>query len=169
MKTVTVRRNSGALIGLIFFVSSCSHHTDSLTSAQYSVVKDSVQRMVESIAADVSRQGPIAWNRWFENSPGFFMVSDGQMVFPDIDKATNFIKNVLVKNMPEIKLHWSNIRIDPVNAAFAGISAAYHEDITDPAGKTTPYDGYFTGIAHKTPEGWKIRNAHWSANTRNAK
>jgi hypothetical protein len=119
--------------------------------------------MTESIAKNISHEGPVAWLRYFENSPGFFMASDGQLVFPNIDTAKNFINNILIKAMPEIQLRWSNIRIDPLAINLASISAVYHEDISDSTGNMTPHDGYFTAIAHQTAQGWKLRNAHWSS------
>jgi hypothetical protein len=118
--------------------------------------------MAESIEKNVSQQGPVAWLRYFENTPDFFMASGGQLVFPNIDTATNFINTILIKSISKIELHWSNIRIDPLTPDLAGISAAFHEDITDAAGKKTPQDGYFTAIVHHTTQGWKLRNAHWS-------
>ena len=153
-----------AVASFIFcFISSCSNNTESFTPKERSLVKDSVQLMAESIAKDISREGPIIWLRYFENTPDFFMAADGQLEFPNIDTATNFINNILIKIMPKIQLRWSNIRIAPLTAKLASVSAVYHEDITDPTGKTTPHDGYFTGIAHQTPQGWKLRNAHWSS------
>jgi hypothetical protein len=119
--------------------------------------------MVESIAKNISHERPVVWLRYFENAPDFFMASDGQMVFPNNATATNFINDVLIRVIPKIQLYWSNIRIDPFSTNLAGISAVYHEDITDSAGKMTPHDGYFTGIAHQTSQGWKLRNAHWSS------
>jgi hypothetical protein len=151
------------LIPLIVFAISCSNKTESLNSKQASEVQDSVKLMFESVAKNVSREGPMTWLRYFENTPDFFMASDGQLVFPNIDTATNLINNVVVKSMPKIELRWSNIRIDPLADKLASISAIYHEDITDPTGKMTPHDGYFTGIAHQTTQGWKLHNAHWSS------
>ena len=151
------------LIPLIVFAISCRNNTESLNLKQASDIQDSVQFMFEAIAQNVSREGSVAWLRYFENAPDFFMAADGQLVFPNIDTATNFINNILVKSMPKIELRWSNIRIDPLAHKLAGISAIYHEDITDPTGKMTPHDGYFTGIAHQTPQGWKLLNAHWSS------
>ena len=151
------------LIPLIVFAISCTNNAESLNSKQASEIQDSVHIMIESIAKDVSREGPVAWLRYFENAPDFFMASDGQLVFPNIDTATNFIKNILVKSMPKIELRWSNIRIDPLANKLASISANYHEDIADHTGTMTPHDGYFTGIAHQTSQGWKLLNAHWSS------
>ena len=117
--------------------------------------------MVEMIAKDVTREGPVAWLRYFENTPGFFMASGGNLAFPDNDSATNFIKNDLVKIISKIELRWSNIRIDPLTPAFANVAANFHEDITDSTGKKMT-DGYFTGVAERAPQGWQLRNAHWS-------
>ena len=107
--------NPFAIIGFFFcFIISCSNNTETYTSNQFAIVRDSVQIMAESIAKDVSREGPVAWLRYFENTPGFFMASEGRLVFPNNDSATNFIKNTLVKSISKIELHWNNIRIDPL-------------------------------------------------------
>ena len=152
------------LFSFIFcFISACNNNTKSLSPKDRSIVQDSVQLMTESIAKNISHEGPVVWLRYFENSPGFFMASDGQLVFPNIDTAKNFINNILIKAMPEIQLRWSNIRIDPLAINLASISAVYHEDISDSTGKMTPHDGYFTAIAHQTAQGWKLLNAHWSS------
>jgi hypothetical protein len=151
-------------IALIFvFISSCNNKTESFTPKERSLVKDSVQRMVNSITKDLSLRGPIAWLTYFENTPDFFMASNGQLEFSNIDTAKSFINNILVKIIPKIELRWSNIKIDALTNQFASISAVYHENISDSTGKTTPYDGYFTAIAHQTSEGWKLHNAHWSS------
>ena len=141
---------------------SCGNHTETYTSNEFGIVRDSVQIMAESIAKDVSREGPAAWIRYFENTPDFFMASEGRLVFPNNDSATNFIRNTLVKSISKIELHWNSIRIDPLSTKLAGISAGFHEDITDNTGKKISEDGYFTGIAEQTSQGWKLRNAHWS-------
>ncbi len=164
MKTQSIRLKYFVLLGFIFFlISSCSNNTESFTQKARSLVQDSVQIMAEAIAKNISGEGPAAWLRYFDNTPDFFMASDGQLVFPNIDTATNFINNILIKIMPKIQLRWSNIRIDPLTPKLASISAVYHEDITDSTGKTTPHDGYFTGIALQTSRGWKLHNAHWSS------
>ena len=153
-------------ISLIFvFISSCSNKTESFTPKERLLVKDSVQFMVNSITKDLSHKGPIAWLTYFENTPDFFMASNGQLEFPNIDTAKSFVTNTLIKIIPKIELRWSNVQITALTNKFASISAIYHEDITDSSGKTTPYDGYFTAIAHQSSDGWKLHNAHWSSMT----
>ena len=150
------------LLVLIIFAVSCRNHKGNTSTKNLTVTGDSVRLMAESIAINVSHNGPAAWLNYFENSSDFFMASEGQLVFPNIDTAKSFINNVLIKSIRKIDLHWSNLRVDPLTLKFAGISAGFHEDITDSSGKTIPEDGYFTAIAHRTSQGWKLRNAHWS-------
>jgi SnoaL-like domain len=162
-----MKRASGAiklfaLIGTMLFINSCRNNADSLTSVQSSIVRDSVKQMVETIAKSISHEGPLAWLLYFENSPDFFMAADGQLVFPDNNAATNFLKNIYVKSVSRIELRWKDIHISPFTSKIAGVAAIFHEDITDTVGKMSPSDGYFTGIAEQTAQGWQLLNAHWS-------
>lgn len=148
------------IVLLICMISSCTDQ--SLTQKESAAVTDSVSQLAQTIAKDISHDGPAAWLKYFETNPNFFMASDGQLVFANNDSATNFIKNVLVKNITKIELQWKDIRIDPLTQNFADMAATFHEDITDITGKTMPYDGYFTAIAERGTQGWQLRNAHWS-------
>jgi hypothetical protein len=162
MKTASSRIKIFVIAGLIFIISSCHNNNESLTSVQRSVVEDSVHQMLASIAKAISHEGPIAWLEYFENSPDFFMAADGQLAFANNDSATNFLKNTYAKSIYKIELSWNHVRIDPFSSQVAGVAAVFHEDITDTAGRKSPSDGYFTGIAHQTAQGWQLRNAHWS-------
>lgn len=162
MKTEIAKVKLFTLVGLILLISSCHNNTDSLTTAQRSIVMDSVQLMVDSIAKAISHEGPIAWIRYFENSPDFYMASEGQLAFTNNDSLANFLKNTYTKSVSKIELSWNNVRIDPITSKIAAVAAIFHEDITDFAGRKIPSDGYFTGIAHQTSQGWQLKNAHWS-------
>lgn len=149
-------------ITLLVGIVSCNAKKETLTTKQIADVKDSVQIMAASIATTISQQGPTAWLQYFEDVPNFYMASEGKLVFPNYDTAKNFINNTLVNIIHTITLRWSDVRIDPLTTGLANIAATFHEDITDASGKTTPQDGYFTGLAHQTAKGWKLLNAHWS-------
>lgn len=153
------------LLSSVFYFISCSNHSLQLSSRQVSDVRDSASKMTQSIAASVSRQGPVAWLQYFEDTSAFFMASAGQLVFPNNDSAKNFINNKLVNMISKIQLQWHDIRIQPLTIHLAEIGASFHEDITDSTGKTISQNGYFTGLAHQTPKGWKLLNAHWSMMT----
>jgi len=145
-----------------FMALSCRHQPEELSAGQYFGVRDSVTQMADRIARDVSRRGPVAWLSYFENSPDFFMASEGVLALPDYDSAKNAIQQTLVKSMSNIRLQWSNIKVDPLTERLAGMGAGFHEDITYSSGKKVSQDGYFTAIAEKSYKGWLLRNAHWS-------
>jgi SnoaL-like domain len=149
-------------IMLILFLLACNSRSSSSDARQISTVRDSVGMMMESIAAGVSQQGPVAWLHYFEDTANFFMASEGRLVFANNDSARNFINHTLVKAISKIELQWHDIRIEPLTADYAQIAATFHEDITDATGKKIPADGYFTGLAHQVSAGWKLSNAHWS-------
>jgi len=154
-----------SILCIVFFSASlfsCKHNDAPLSSSQSAEVKADVLKLADSTAKAISTKGPIAWLDYFEDSPGFFMASGGSLALQDYHTADSFIKGKLVKVMPKITLKWSGIRVDPLTPQIAVMGAGFHEDVTDPTGKITPYDGYFTATVHDTEKGWKFRNEHWS-------
>jgi hypothetical protein len=150
------------LIFVIGVTISCQNNHPQLTTEQSKLVKDSVFKLTADIATNISTKGPAAWLNYFEDTPGFFMASDGQLAFTDYPSAKAFILNTLVKSIPHIKLRWENLRIDPLTSNLAAMGADFHEDITNAAGNSLPFDGYFTATAHFNGHSWKLRNLHWS-------
>ncbi len=125
-------------------------------------VKDSITALTVNITHDLSTKGPVAWLNYFQDNPNFFMANEGQLALHNYQSAKAFIQDTLVKSIKKINLQWSHTRIDVLSQNIAAIGSDFHEDITFAWGQTTPFDGYFTGVAIKTPKGWKLRNAHWS-------
>ncbi len=150
------------IISFLFIATSCNSTNRDLVAGQQAKIKADVQQFADSIASGVTHDGPIAWLKYFNDSPDFFMISDGQMVFPDHNAADKFIKTTLVKTIMRINLKWSDTRIDPLAPDMALIASGFHEDLTDSKGIITKFDGYFTAVAQKTTKGWLLRNAHWS-------
>ena len=158
-----VLKNLFFWLPLVTLVFSCNHQQQQLTSEQISNVKTSVTNLTANIAADISTKGPVAWLNYFENSPDFFMASEGQIVFHNYASAQSFIKDTLVKSISKINLQWGKMRINVLNTQLASIGSDFHEDITSlNANQTVPVDGYFTSTAVLTNAGWKLRNLHWS-------
>ncbi len=149
-----------ALILCLF--TSCQQNPATLTTEQVTAEKDSVLRLADATAKDVSARGPIAWLDHFENSPHFFMANDGFLALPDYKTAESFVKETLVKQLRSINLHWSAIRVEALTPEFAIMAANYYEDITDNTNKTTVYKGYLTATVQHTAKGWKFLNVHWS-------
>ena len=141
---------------------SCKNEAKPLAIKQSGTVTDSVQQMMAFIEKDVSKKGPVAWLTYFEKTPGFFMASDGQLVFPNNDSATYFIREKLVKQVRNIDLKWNDIRVDSLTNTLAGVAATWHEQITGYNNNSIPQSGYFTAIAERTQQGWRLRDAHWS-------
>jgi len=46
-----------------------------------------VRRFMAQVAHDVTNDGPLAWIKYFENDPAFFMVLNGQLAFPNSNAA----------------------------------------------------------------------------------
>lgn len=147
------------------FTLSCHHHGHRPDGVKLSQVKDSVTRLAANISQDISTNGPKAWLNYFEDSPDFFMASNGVLSFHDHQSAETFIRDTLTKTITKITLRWEHLRIDPLSPRIASMGAGFHEDMVFAGGKTGAIDGYFTGIAMDTHKGWKLRNAHWSIKT----
>ena len=160
---VSVLKNLFFWLPLIAIVFSCNNSQQQLTPEQISGVKNDVSKFTANIANDISTKGPVAWLSYFENSPDFFMASEGRVVFHSYTSAQTFIQDTLVKNISKIHLQWSHTRVNALSTQTASIGSNFHEDMTMAAGnKIIPVDGYFTGTAILTNNGWKLRDLHWS-------
>jgi hypothetical protein len=146
----------------IILFSYCRNNNGSTKEIQDSYITKSVRQMLDSIAIDVSSDGPVAWLHYFENTPEFFMASDGQMNFQNNDSAKDLINNSIIKQIARIGLNWNNIRIDVLTGTYASIGSDFHEDIIYNAGNKSSVNGYFTALAHRSSRGWQLRNLHWS-------
>ncbi len=124
--------------------------------------EDSLRVFALSVARDVSREGPGAWRRHFSDTPAFFMVSNGRLVFSDSESATRSIEQ-LAKTIRHIELRWGEpMRIDPLAPGVAMLAMPYLEVREGSAGRSVRETGYFTGLAELRGGRWQFRNAHWS-------
>jgi hypothetical protein len=151
-----------ALAALPGLWAACKSDKHPLTAQDSIAVTDSVKLLVNNISQNLGIKGPVIWLDYFDNSPQFFMAADGQLSFTNYQSAKAFIRDTLVKNMSKIMLKWNGLRVDPLTRQFAAIGSNFHEDITLTNRQVLSFDGYFTGIAILTPQGWKLKNAHWS-------
>lgn len=152
---------STAALLMIVAWSSCRMRTDVLDAEQVASIQDSVRLMAAAVSQDVTREGPKAWVRYFAHSPRFFMVSEGRLVFPDIDSAIVAVDSLVVW-VRSIQLTWGDITVEPFTSAEAGMSAPYHEVITMSSGQRIRENGYCTAIVERTTQGWQFRSLHWS-------
>jgi hypothetical protein len=152
----------GLLLLVVCLNVSCKNTGAVFSADESKLVKDSVTTMTANIASDVSKKGPIAWLDYFEDLPGFFMASDGQMAFKDYASAKTVILNTLVKGISKITLNWQNVRVDPLTPAFANFGADFHEDLVLSHIVHVTIDGYVTATAHFDGNKWKLRNMNWA-------
>ena len=152
----------GVLLLAGIFLVSCKSQNAPLSEQDSQMVKDSVSLMMTNIPKALAAKGPAAWLNYFEDAPGFFMASGGDLIFKDYPSAKSFILTTLVKSISKVNLRWSNIRIDPMTPQLAAIGADFHEDLTAVNGTMMPVDGYFTATAGLGNGKWKLKNLHWS-------
>jgi hypothetical protein len=146
---------------VILFI-SCRTNNAPLNASEIELVKDSVKAMTDHISKDLSVRGPVAWLDYFEDSPDFYMASDGVLVFKDYTSAGKFINDTLAKTFVRIILRWDQLRIDPLSINLASVSSGFQEELKNSAGKSIFTNGYFSAVAEKTSHSWQLRNAHWS-------
>jgi ketosteroid isomerase-like protein len=97
-------------------------------------VAESVRAFMETVAREVTRDGPAAWRRQFADDAAFFMAAEGRLVFPSAEAAANGIDE-LTRVIAHIELRWGNdVRVDPLGP----------------------------GLAEHRAAGWRFRDAHWS-------
>lgn len=164
-----MRRSSCALLLVTFLFIGCrngaTHVGDSatLTPIQATAVEKSVRQFAREVALGVTAEGPVAWGRYFENTPAFFMAVNGQIAFGSGADAIAGIPNV-AKIYPHIELHWGDdLRVDPLTSALAVVAGSYHEVLTEGSGQRIDAHGFFSAVAEYRAGRWQFRNAHWSA------
>ena len=125
-------------------------------------VADSVRSFMQTVAREVTRDGPAAWRRQFADDTAFFMASEGRLVFSSAATAGKGI-DALTHVIAHIELRWgADVRVDPLGPGLAMVGASYTEMRADTAGHRVDEVGYFTGLAEHRAEGWRFRDAHWS-------
>jgi hypothetical protein len=123
---------------------------------------DSLRTFMRAVANDVTKDGPDAWLKYFDESPAFFMAVNGAMAFPNSAAAQEGTRKFAETNR-RIELHWGeDLRVDPLAPGLAVVAASWHEVQIDNAGHRVEEGGYFTGVAEKRDGRWLFRDTHWS-------
>jgi hypothetical protein len=142
-------------------LSACQNgHT--MTATQRTAEKDSVTAMMTLISRDITNGGPTQWLEWYEDDPGFYMSSDGEVKFSDYPSAVAYTRDSLPRMMSHITLAWSHLHIDPLTPEFAAIGADFKEDVTLTGGQAITFSGFFNALAHFNGATWRIRNMNWA-------
>jgi hypothetical protein len=126
-------------------------------------VDQAVRAFMQSVAHDVTQDGPLAWIKYFDAGPRFFMAVNGALVFPNVAAAQEGTRK-FARTISHIELNWGDdLRVDALSADLAVVAASWHETQVDTAGHRVDETGYFTGLAEHRKGGWQFRNAHWSS------
>jgi hypothetical protein len=132
------------------------------TPSRAAPVRARVRTFMQTVAREVSQEGPTAWCRYFDTSPAFFMAVNGQLAFANSAAALEGTKN-FARTISHIELHWGDdLRVDPLTSQFAVVAVSWHEVQIDHAGHEVTESGYFTGVAQYQNGRWFFRDAHWS-------
>ena len=51
-----------------------------------------MRAFAQTVARDITSEGPAAWRRHFSDSPSFFMAAEGRLEFPDSAAASRGIQ-----------------------------------------------------------------------------
>jgi len=150
------------LLPIIFLFAACQIKTETPVRKDAASVTDSVRLLLANLQKGLADKGSVVWLDYFDQAPGFYMASDGQIAFKDYQTAKQFIETVLIKKVKTIHLILSDLRIDSLNNSSASIGSGFREDLNDSMGVTTHVDGYLTALVKQTADGWKFGNLHWS-------
>jgi hypothetical protein len=152
-----------------FALSGCSARTggsaelQSLTPASAATIGESARTFMHIVAHDVTQEGPLAWLKFFDTGPKFFMAVNGQLAFPSAAAAEEGTQN-FARTINRIDLTWGDdLRVDPLTAELAVVGASWREVQVDKGGHRIEETGYFTGLAEYRENRWRFRDAHWSA------
>ena len=140
-----------------------ARHSHSVTPDEAVAVDRAVRAFMQTVAHSVTQDGPLAWIKYFDESPTFFMAVNGQMAFPNASAAQEGTRK-FAHTIRQIELKWGDdLRVDPLTNEYAVVGGSWREVQVDTAGHSVIETGYFTALAEYRDGHWRIRNAHWSA------
>jgi hypothetical protein len=139
-----------------------SGELQSLTPASAAAIAESVRTFMGTVAREVTQEGPLAWLKFFDVGPGFFMAVNGQLAFPNAAAAEEGTQS-FARTINRIDLRWGDdLRVDPLTAELAVVAASWREIQVDKAEHRIEQAGYFTGLVEYRDGRWRFRDAHWS-------
>lgn len=125
-------------------------------------VVSQVVEFMEGIPPALAAQGPRGWLQKFEHGPAFRMLSDGRVVLPSIDSAEAFLTSFSL-SVRSLELTWDQLTVAPLGAGLATVAAGYREAVRDSSGIVTHTTGTFRGVVRDGPQGWRLRELHWTS------
>ena len=101
-----------------------SARLQSLAPASAAALGESARTFMHTVAHDVTQEGPLAWLKFFNTGPEFFMAVNGQLAFPNPAAAKEGTQN-FARTINRIELTWGDdLRVDPLTAELAIVAAS---------------------------------------------
>jgi hypothetical protein len=157
------------LLRLAVTLAACVSWTAGASYAQHatpdaaSSVDQAVRAFMQTVSHSVTQDGPMAWIKYFDSTPAFFMAVNGQMAFPNAAAAQEGTRTFAL-NIRHIELKWGDdLRVDPLSNEFAMVAVSWREIQVDTAGHSVTEAGYFTRVAEFREGRWQFRDANWSS------
>jgi hypothetical protein len=140
-----------------------SDNSQSLDPTAAAAVVQQLTAFMAEAARDVTQQGPLAWNKYFEETPSFFMAVNGQMAFPNGAAAREGMPKV-AETIKHIDLKWGDdLRVDPLSPKLGVVAASWRETQVATTGHSVDENGFFTALVECRDGHWQFRDAHWSS------
>ncbi len=147
-----------ALVLMVFAPPAAAQQHSQMSAEE---VERSVRAFMQTVAHDVTQQGPTAWRKFFSHGPKFFMASEGHLVFPSYPAADKAMSG-LAATIQHIDLAWGNdVRVDPLTPSLAVVATPWHEVRTMASGRIED-SGFFTATVEFLDGRWQFRDLHWS-------
>jgi len=106
MKTVSKLIWRSTLLLAAFDSAGCSARTagsaelQSLTPASAAAIDESARTFMHTVAHDVSQEEPLAWLKFFNTGPEFFVAVNGQLAFPNAAAAKGWHSECCAGHQP---------------------------------------------------------------------
>lgn len=146
-------------VALVTALSACAS-PGRPTRACAAAIEEQVLELLDTLAADLEAEGPLAWPRHCAAS--FAMASDGAQVFADHAGLVAFVTG-FDSQVASMNLSWAAPRVTPLGPGLAHFGAAYDETIVLTDGSEDRFGGYVTGLAARHDGRWRFERLHWSS------
>lgn len=82
-------------------------HPPAVTSGEAHAIDQAVRAFIQTVSDSVTQDGPLAWIKYFDESPAFFMAVNGQMAFPNASAAQEGTRK-FSQTIRQIELKWGD-------------------------------------------------------------
>lgn len=123
---------------------------------------DSARALLVSVPTALADRGPSAWLDFFEDSPSFFMASDGAIAFSDRSAAETYLDG-FSRSVSEMALEWHEPRFEDLGGDVVVVTASYDETIRMHDGTESSFAGRMSGVIRRQANRWRFQHLHWSS------